>query len=1733
MKQSESTVDHSVALIKTRSLANSTDLLSAASTAVRVNLAPRSYSSTTLLNAVVHSPSRHISTRKNRHLSSTALLDIQRAKSTFQNANISASLAMSSELEMRIVDAITGDDPMQEGTKSLEDVERNRLEEERKAVLGLTGAQRIMLQDRYDQLRDTFVFKTREIGASANACIQNVLLDFKQKWKIGSADGAYILDLLSTEKLAQISRDHILSLTDDIFEASRSQESKLKQLEKQLVDIEFERSRQIAHLVEKFSKQLKKLNFKRPVMIDRMLQEECISANLIIIANYEAIHKYIATLHSVNVDVDSKMKEYLLLYGKKWNQARYDFVYTKFVEALSSVLDVDVHELYMRFQDTFHMNVKQQSKMLKEITEMHIDQITCKWLVFWRSKVKKSVEDQERSINEFQKELADFETKMDNSVKNLIEFWFPSFEECETKTKEELDVTIQNQVKTYRKTAEILAGKRACILLSSQASRNRVVLEKVAEFIVCLLAIKAEFSDHLAVAELDTVAHVHDISADFLVEKTTTEKALQKEMAAIHTETRESLITQRLSKCQELFKAIDNCLHQMFKQSSGTIESMEDKIHVIQTAYKDKITAMFKLDAVSVGADQSQVQKYKQKLHAEDSTYSLKESQSLDTFQNSAESLVKFSTGLNAASLEVLGNDLAVVNKVQSNSHSPANLISRVSSVAKLDPNLQPDSSKKTCTTFENLKHEEIRVHEVEFFSKKVAEWRQEQIYQAKVRAAQIESESLVSKSKKTQPKPKHGKNTNVPYAKHERKHSDASVAFAHIYQHAKEDLDIENKLDCAVLKPTLLDGTEYTMRFDAVLFLADMDFPSDLNASTYISNTDLATSVNDIDHAVQIPHIPTELLRDLRLYLEQTTQNDQLSWEMSVNQSITERIKKKLEILTSARNLEIIEYEKRLHKVFTLAQSRLDLLKHLRTSHENEACVLFQKINTLQNKYAAEIQRLIAISVEFSTLVIAPLATKMEKVQSRSELRKLQTDFHNQMRLHSTSLKKCLLAATNMFDHEKAAILKSRVVGNHAAAWQILKDLRMADPDTVSQELENWRKAFDEEIERVQTETGNSVSQFNIDFAAYLDDFDMIDRVGQSLASLRLQLKAEWVRYTASQKELELKIKSLHSLRENSELTWIKMQHYISECEHIRFQISKNAYYLDCLNVNVYPAIFNANPPKTLAEWKCDKQNDISAAALMSSLPKLPKKATGSRKDLDTKQGSESSVQLAQQKYESRSNEGLKKTSLINSDCTLPKLGLDGELQSIESNTRSQKLMSTSILALSDSSEYATGQAKAERRESYSRSYSASTILSNDAMLKESQKGSSFRKYNAPRSAGSLQSVNCIVASDTKLGTLSNDGFQHGSLQSNAVMKDLMGNNSILKYTQLYMRWFKNTRQDIQEHCEGYYAMRSEKDIRKKDEILPNQYHYMKSIDQLLAKVEIQAEQWRKEKIKEFCSILNFVYQEFSKSIPYIYRVLAQETEETLLHEWRDCTIHFARHRSAIYKSKEDQERQLKLSLGHPRWEVELEKLDQAAQNTCLEYKACIEQLCESCTQRLQNLSIEFTEKVEYSAYVLSAIFDGLVLLGKDMLEISNQVADRAEMARQAEVKISMLKLSNNQSAVKEMHTLHQGNSQVFSQTLNISKPSKTKRWAACSTSSFPFASLQSEVYQPQVLKARSTPLHTDLIASRDSTLDKFSLEINRRIRLLNEQIQIEQTAEHQWRLKWQNNVSRIKSSY
>ena len=48
------------------------------------------------------------------------------------------------------MDVITGDDPMNEGEESHEHQERKRLEEEgRKAALGLTGAKRVLLEDRY------------------------------------------------------------------------------------------------------------------------------------------------------------------------------------------------------------------------------------------------------------------------------------------------------------------------------------------------------------------------------------------------------------------------------------------------------------------------------------------------------------------------------------------------------------------------------------------------------------------------------------------------------------------------------------------------------------------------------------------------------------------------------------------------------------------------------------------------------------------------------------------------------------------------------------------------------------------------------------------------------------------------------------------------------------------------------------------------------------------------------------------------------------------------------------------------------------------------------------------------------------------------------------------------------------------------------------------------------------------------------------------------------------------------------------------------------------------------------------------------------------------------------------------------------------------------------------------------------------------------------------------------
>ncbi|KAL2913043.1 hypothetical protein HK105_207498 [Polyrhizophydium stewartii] len=1744
--------------------------------AVRINLSSRTFSSLEPLFAGRPS-SRGLAMRANT-LADLRTDGIAAGRLALRRSMPGATpLAMESSLELRIMDAITGEDPMQEGEESLEDQERKRLEEEgRKAALGLTGAQRVMLEDRYNQLKDAFRAKIQEIAAAIQARIHDGLADFKASWAKSSQDGAAIVDILTSEKLARTSHAQMQELRQEAADLTTRREAQLSLLESLLASLETERASLIEAQVARFARQLKNLNYKRPIVIARMLQDECVAINLAIIENRETIHQYIATLRSISIDVDSKMGEYMAVYGSKWNQARYAFVFDKYVAAVREALDLDVRALYTHYQAVFDKNMAQQTALIQLIVGMSIEHVTLPWIRDWRARVDLSVQRQAEAIDGFHAALLKFETDMDANSSSIAQTWLPSLKECDVKSEQELDKIMQDEIKQYRKTSEILAGKRAGMLLALQASRNHSVLDKIAEFIVCLLATKVEYAERMAETELEIVTQLHEISEETETERKNIDKHLVKELNVIRAETRDGSIVKRLAKCQDLLKSIDDCLGESFSHSVGIVRGLQEKIRSIQAAYKDKISVIFRVDSALVEAAHPSTLAAARSDRAQSADVGGNAvgptSSSTPTTEEIRPSTAHAHRVITAGSGSLPG-DLRAESRVMTASSVPAtpapantrkamppasgagsgaasaqgsNSSGQSASATPHARSAVPTSHTPATASAQSYSPPAATpqagqyfdqpagvVREVEFLSRKVSDWRSEQLQQIKARAAQADAEALAARNKKQQARVKHIKAISAAVAlKHDLRSSIAAPP-------DPTPTADQGASPSAVpaFKPKLLDNTEYVPEFKATQFLADAGFAPDLAVTSYIADLPpaqkdpQAQQSRDDGNVVEIPQIATETLLGLRRHLEQAIQQDARDWDATVAVSVSQKLSRKIELMTKQRNQQLVEFEKRRQSMEDLARSRIEALGHLRTSHENEANMLIFKVNKLRGNYAEAIKRLIALSQEFTGTIITPMMSKMERAASANTIYALQAEFEHQLVHHTISLKECLSRATDDFDRGKAVLLKSKLPGHHSAAWLILRESRLIDSDNVSAEMEKWRSAFDNEIEAVQTETANKVHQMAIEFNAYLEDFDFIGRVDHHLTEMRLKFKAEAVRFKASQKTLHEKIARIGEAREQPAAEWNQALRILADCEQVRSEIAVTADYLDCLQPGLTPETLRSPMPTAFEEWKAIKSNR-KPSKQPNSRP--PSSKTGQRVSMGhvsvmaAEGGSKyrgddaSDARSPREAADSadrdagpaghRGGPGTDRNDAIGTSDSANALSSPWHL-----NNGDRGGVNGSTDGLSGGyearDESRAGRSSGDGMETEGRAGSAagrdaqtaSRPASGDSKRTRSDAAGSgiARSGSGRKTPGSAGSSRSLVSAQQSNGS---DGAAIGASGGDAAA--VTGTNSIPATANLASRMLplRDTVtpmvmalatcmgtatatgmvtvtatatatvmaaiMSIKRHTTpmplAYFDRKSEKEIRKKDKIPPNSMQFMAMIDGMLRKVVKQADEWRREQIVDFMDTLHEAYKQLGATISFTCAVLLHQMSESLLAAWKEHTTHYARARTNIYRDKDELRRKLKLSLGHPRWTAELARVDASAQHTCVDFRACVSTLEDGCGGALQKLAIEFTEQLEYATALLAALFDGLVMRDEDV--------------RPAE----------------EM---------------------------------FGLEALRPQAFGPQVLETRATPFHAELIASRDNALHKFASETCRRMRLLNEQVQIERAAEEQWLRQWQESVARVRS--
>ncbi|KAH6573004.1 hypothetical protein BASA60_006275 [Batrachochytrium salamandrivorans] len=1609
---------------------------------------------------------RSLTTRPNqirKHLRSNTLADL-RTETISKECVVSRSnragptpLVMESEMKLRILNTIVGNGPKLECDKNTKIKESQCIRKKgHRAALSITGAQRTLLEAKYTQLRDEFLKNVQKVGHSISSQVQEALEEFKIDWEKSSNDDSIGIEILTTKRLSQLSLDEFMAIKDNIIKAFDFRNERLDSLEGKLTDLERDRSNQLELHLTGFSRQFKKLNYEPPEGIARIAQEECQSANLAIVENRESIHRCIAILRSVNIDVDTRMNKHLKHSSDNWNQARYDFVYETFSQTIDRELDLNISTLYANFHVMFQKSVDEQSMLMTCIQMANIEFVA--------------------------------------------------------------------ETKPYCKTAEINAGKRLGTSLSSQASRNRDVMNKVAEFIVCLLSLKAETADRIIKAEFDTVTKVHEMSIKLTAEQNVYETNLGKELQTMRIETHESSIVKRLVKCKELLSSINGCLHETFVQSSSAIDGLGDKIHDIERIYNDRITSMFSIDESLIDCTQlPKAQCITEGLNGDCTQIQANDKwipKASMSYMNAQPGRVSVS---HVEAVDTLQEKIEAGQATDCALSHPGSLDKNESGASPLEyGDLGPSRLEAPCTP-QPTSTKDLWVYELGFLSKKVAEWRQEQ-QQQKLKAWQIQldAESLAAKAKKHQSTMKLSKKSGCESMKQGSKSANC-IQLGLVDPHSTTTGVNTNKAAETLqplFKPTLLDSSECSLQYNVISFITfcgfSPDFSHTVNLCDASNHLHSSNDKSDAADSVEIPHIPNQILSELRLYLKESVIEDYARWKISINEAVSQRITSKIEKLASVRHLQIIEYEKRLHYMIDVAQGRIDSLKHLRTTHENEACLILNRVKKVQARYASEIDQLINSSHEFSAKVISPLTSRLNKASSQSAVSRIQYEVQDAIKQHTTTLKQCLFTAISDFDDGKAVLIKSQLVGHHSAAWQIMGEACLIDSESFAHEMDRWRDTFDARIEDVQAKTEDHVHWTNLEFVAYMEDLGFIHQVDSRLASHRIKLKSEWIRYKSEHKKLQTQLNSLSHLREALRPNWDNIQQYIAECRNIQTRVIECAHYLGCLVDRVTPQTLCIPPSQTLEEWKALKHGHTDREMKLASRPNSSKKTFDSKAaSLADLESTFISKDILEPNAETLTMPRGMRDSLNNTTaCQLATL----QYLSDDTNIKKDGVEDLSSQATSDGRFIQSVKARYEnpqRQSIPSRSAlgsASSSGFSDTASRKGNRNGATCLPRRSAR--GSTYSDSYPILDSNEVSFSSEWDQKKMQIRNGHASNAHIGLDT---YLQFQSRCCTETKGDILAHCETYYTRRSEKDIRKKDKIPPSFAQYMELINTTLAKIEKQAEKQRKNQVK------------------------ARDADEALIRAWRECTIRFSQKRTDIYKSKEEHTRQLKSSLGHPRWTVELGKLDGDAQTTCSDYETCIEELQNSCGKRLQSLSIDFTERLEYVTYLLAAIFNGLVIMGEDVqdLEVDEEISstilkegiglesDLSEVDGQRLQRLDPTQTSD----VSDLCQNEPRGSQMANTSFN--EPRRKKTWAACPIHEFPFSAQSIETFSSHILESRSTEFHRDLISSRDITFNRFVVEINRRMHLLNEHTRVERVAEKQWHSQWQENISRIKASY
>jgi hypothetical protein len=188
-------------------------------------------------------------------------------------------------------------------------------------------------------------------------------------------------------------------------------------------------------------------------------------------------------------------------------------------------------------------------------------------------------------IDYFMEELKSMENLMDEEARKIKDIYFPKMEEVGIDQDYINDIFINS-----RKTMEISEGKLAGIALYSQTQQNNVFINRVIEFILCLLITRERLIEYdLLIIESDVVFQLKEIYLLYHKLQKQLQLNVREEIKSIECETRESVIQKKLITAKALYKQLYDRDCDWYEKSNLELTTLIEKSRLVFDGYTKKV----------------------------------------------------------------------------------------------------------------------------------------------------------------------------------------------------------------------------------------------------------------------------------------------------------------------------------------------------------------------------------------------------------------------------------------------------------------------------------------------------------------------------------------------------------------------------------------------------------------------------------------------------------------------------------------------------------------------------------------------------------------------------------------------------------------------------------------------------------------------------------------------------------------------------------------------------------------------------------------------------------------------------------------------------------------------------------------------------------------------------------------------------------------------------------------